>query len=371
MSLSEILIEQDYFKDLKKNISHNYQIAEFYENLFIETDFETFLNKSKSVDSCCKWWDTYFYKMQNVKDIKRVNLCRDKFCFNCQSMLASKRQSKFGPILDSFRKDYDVYHMVVTVRNCDREELLPLLNRMYKKFPFFMRYFKGAAKVKGMDFRQYGYAGAVRGLEITQNQETKQYHPHFHCMVLFKKGLQLEKRIINSYSYDKGVLVRKFSDLEVLLQKLWFLLMHDVKVTKKALEDLKEGYSVKCDDSKGNYHECFKYACKGAFDSDKGAFIYKEHEFRALQHALNGRRMIQGYGLLYNFDDQDGEILEADVQAFYDKYIEDLQQIEKPEFHVETLDDVIDRSTYCKYISKSNIKRLMVESRRQMESESE
>ncbi len=360
-------IDKSHFEELAQYIAHNYQIAEYYGNLYEDTGKESFCTKSRAIDLCCKWWDTDYYRMQDVKDIKRVNLCRDKFCFNCQSMLAIKRQGKFAPVLDTLRQHYKVCHVVVTVPNCEGEELLPLLNRMYKKFPFLMRYLKGGAKAHGVNFMQYGYGGAVRGLEVTQNQETKQFHPHFHCMVLFRKDLDMTEKFLNSYSYDEGRLVRPFTALEILLQKVWYLLMNDIKVTEQAINELKEGYSVIVDDSGGRYHEAFKYACKGAFDEKKGAFIYNEFTFRVLQEALNARRMIQGYGELYNFKDLDGELIEAEVIEEYARQIATLQSIEKPDYCAEPLEKVIEEAGRCRYISKNNLKRLILERKRQAE----
>lgn len=365
INLDENFIDKGYFQDLKDHVSHNYMIAEFYESLYGETGDFCYLNKSKAIDTCCAWWDMDCYRLQNIKDIKRVNLCRDKFCFNCQSMLALKRQGKFAPQLDSLRGDFIIAHVIFTVPNCEAEELEPLLDIMYKKFPFLMRYFRGKAKVRGVDFNQYGYGGGVRGLEVTYNKEDKSFHPHFHCMLLFRPDLDLTGKYINSFSYDRGKLVRKFSELEILLQKVWYLLMNCQTVTAQAIKNLKEGYSVQVLDSKGYYHEAFKYSCKGAFDETKGAFIYDELIFRTLQSALHGRRMIQGYGLLHNFNDLDGEILEADLQEAYAHIIADLKAIESPDFYCETLDEVIERSATCKYISKSNLKRLLIERRRQ------
>ena len=361
MSLSEQVIDRGYFQDLKFKTSHNYQIADFYYDKYEKTGEEKFLNKSKFIDGCCKLWDVDFFQQLKVKNIKRVNLCKDKFCFNCQSMLAVKRQLQFGPILDTYRQDYDVYHLVVTVPNCGGEELKALIKKMYKKFPFLLRYFRGKAKVKNINFLQYGYAGAVRALEVTQNQETKEFHPHFHCMVLFKKGLNLEGEICNAYSYGKENGFHKFSKLEILLQKIWWLLMNDERVTAKAIEELKQGYDVYLTDSEGYYHEVFKYACKGAFDEDKGAFLYKEPTFWTLYDSLNNKRMIQGYGKLYNFNDLDGDILDDEATDLYERIISALIDFEKPIFKVESLDEVIDNSVFCKYISKSNLKRLVME----------
>lgn len=365
MNLENHVIEKDYFLKLNDFIKFNYQIADFYMDMFKENKEEKFYNKSGSVASCAKYWDINYYQEQAIKDITRVCLCKDKFCFNCQSMLAVKRQTKFSPILDSFKEDYKICHFVLTVPNCDSDELLPLLDKMYLKFPQLMRYFNGVKKVKGINFLKYGYGGAVRGLEVTRNPETKQFHPHFHCMILFSKNINLKQKHVNSFSYDNGNLVRKFSDVEILIQKIWYLLMNDIRVNKKNIDELQEGYSVMLEDSEGYYHECFKYACKGAFDIDKGVFIYDEFVFRVLYEALYCRRMIQGYGKLHNFNDLDSEILEVECYEDYLKLITELSEKEKPLPRVEQLDDIINQKS-CKYISKSNLKRLILDNKEEV-----
>lgn len=358
---SKIVIEKSYFENLKFRIRHNYQIADFYLDMYGRTGKDTLLNKSKAINVCCKYWDIFHYVSLKVKNIKRVNLCKDKFCFNCQKVLADRRQLKYAPILDGLRKDYEIFHLVVTVPNCEGDELLPLFNKMYKKFPYMLEYFKGKRKVRGIDFLKYGYGGAVRGLEVTQNQDTKLYHPHFHSMILLKKGIKLKGETVSSYSYSKNNGFHKFTDLEILLQKIWYLLMNDERVTRKSVEELKQGYDIHLTDSEGNYHEVFKYACKGAFDPDNGAFIYNEMSFKILYEALNNRRMIQGYGKLHNFDDLDGDILDDEADEQYEKVVSALDDFEKPLFLVENIDEVVERSVYCKYISRSNIKRIVCE----------
>lgn len=358
---SKVVIEKKYFEDLKFRIRYNYQIADFYYDMYEESGKDSFLNKSKSVNVCCKYWDMYHYRTLRIKDIKRVNLCKDKFCFNCQKVLAERRKLKYTPILNELRNDFEIFHLVVTVPNCEGDELLPLLKKMYKKFPYMLEYFKGKRKVRGIDFLGYGYAGAVRALEVTQNQETKQYHPHFHCMILLRKDFKLDGKIVNSYSFSKGNGYHEFSKLEILLQKIWCLLMNDERVTAKAIEELKQGYDIHMTDSEGCYHEVFKYACKGAFDPDNGAFIYNPLAFRTLYEALNNRRMIQGYGKLHTFEDLDDDILDAEADERYEKIISALNDFEKPYFLVESIDELIEWSSRGKYISRNNIKRLVCE----------
>lgn len=353
-------IENEYFAEIHKKIHRNADIADLYEDLYRDTGNLTYHGCAEALRYCCQWWDTEYYRLQQVKDIKRVNLCKNKFCFNCQSMLAIKRQSRFSSELDELYDDYRLCHMVVTVPNCSGGLLKLLIKRMYEKFKHLTRFLSGDKKIRGMDFQQYGYAGAVRGLEVNY-KETTLYHPHFHCIIAFRKGLELEKVHVNQFSFDHGQLVRKFSDLEILLQKIWRLLIDGETVKRETIEGVKEGYSVIIDPiEKGEYHEVFKYACKGAFDESEGAAIYNEEVFRTLREALYSRRIIQGYGLLHNFHDEVGEILEEDLTLNYAKMVAQLRSIEEPVFKPETLTEIM-REENCRYISKSNLKRLIIE----------
>lgn len=357
-------IEKEYFEDLSEKTRKNAQIAGFYDGLFFDTGDFAFQERARAVAVCCKWWDMDYYRLQAVKDIKRVNLCRDKFCYNCQSLLAIKRQNKYAPMLDKLYKDYTLCHVVVTVPNVPylpQEGLKSTIKKMYLRFKHLTRFLSGDKKVRNVNFTQYGYSGAVRALEVTTNAENT-FHPHFHCIMLLRKGYKPERKYTNAYSYDHGQLTRKFSDLEILLQKVWYLLMNDIPVTRESIEGLKEGYSVIVDEvPKGEYHEVFKYACKGAF---KDGTIYDRVVFRALFYALHGRRMIQGYGVLHNFKDEDGAILEADLTENYEAMIAQLQYLEDPIFVCEHLEQLIEQN-YCRYISKSNLRKLLIQQRRE------
>ena len=366
MEIRQNSIDGEYFADIHAKTARNADLAEFYDNLFAETDNFAYQGRANAIRVCCQWWDTDYYQMQNVKDIKRVNLCRDRFCLNCQSMIALKRQGKYSPKLDELYEDFALFHMVLTVPNCEGDELPPVIRRMYLKFKHLTRFLSGDKHIRGVEFGKYGYAGAVRALEVTYKPAT-QFHPHFHCIVLLRKGLELPKKHVNKFSFDDGVLSRKFSDLEITLQKVWRLLMDGETVTREALERLSEGYSVILDPiAKGEYHEVFKYACKGTFDPREGAPIYDENVFRALYYSLHNRRMIQGYGALHNFQDEAGEILEADLEQNYAEMLAELQAVEKPVFRAETLQEILAEKKRtgkqpCAYVSRSNLKRLLIE----------
>lgn len=215
MEISSLSIDREYFSDLAGKVVRNEDIAVFYDHLFNESgDFSHFY-RAKSIRVCGRFWDTDYYRLQQVKDIKRVNLCRDKFCFNCQSMLAIKRQAKYMPILDSLYSNYTFCHMVVTIPNVTGEELLPSVEKMYKKFKHLTRLLSGDKKVHNLDFLQYGYAGGLRALEVSFNRDRGDYHPHFHVILLLRKNLDFgSAKYRNCFSYDRGMESRRFTGLK-------------------------------------------------------------------------------------------------------------------------------------------------------------
>ena len=78
--------------------------------------------------------------------------------------------------------------------------------------------------------------------------------------------------------------------------------------------------------------------------------------------------MIQGYGVLHNFKDEDGAILEADLTENYEAMIAQLRYLEDPVFVVEQLEQVIDDKN-CRYVSKSNLRKLLIQQRKEEKGE--
>lgn len=132
---------------------------------------------------------------------------------------------------------------------------------MFKSFKSLNRYLNNDLKIKGLDFEQYSYIGAIRSLEVTFKGDN--YHPHLHCIFAFKSPLMNYRYIENTFSNSKKNGHRKFTDFEVLLQKIWSLLNNKIKVTKKNIEELELGYSCTVDDiDESSAYEVFKYMTK-------------------------------------------------------------------------------------------------------------
>lgn len=364
---SDVQVNGENFRKMSRKINANRLVAEYYEKYY--KDLGISCEKPKNVSSCFKVFDLDVYKQQRVKDIKRTNLCRNKFCINCQSQLSERRYEKFRPILEELSKDYSIYHMVFTVPNCSDAMLKFTLEKMNKKFAHLIRYFQCSKKIKGLDFSQYGFYGAVKCLEIVIHEKgfLSEFHPHFHCLFVLDKNFKEVGSHINTYSFSKSEIKsdshikdgkRFFSDFEILLQKIWYLLFNDKKVTKENIENLDLGYSCFAQRIISDYKEVFKYCMKGLFDPLTSRFMYSYQTFVTLYEAIYRKKIIQGYGELnkYKFLLDDDLDVEDKLDA-YNKIVVGLRLNEEPELVHSTLSEVVSDMETKKYyyISKKSI----------------
>ena len=337
----------DWFKDLQSKVQYNVYQSEYYERMADDYNNPTYLKKAERTISCSKIWDLNYYVRHGVKQIKSITRCQDSFCYVWQSLKAQRRFQIYSPVLKKLEEKHDIFHIVFTVPNVSGERLNWTLDKMYSRFGRLVAYLKGEKKIKGIDFYQYGYCGAVRSLEITtgKRKNGNDFHPHFHTMfVLSKNPPNMEKCFENSFSggkYDYVTNERKityFSKFEWLLQRIWCLLMLDIRVTKENIVDIygatdgkyKDGFDVKADNAEGKYHEIFKYAIKGTYKKEK---IFEYDDFCVLENALRNRRVYETYGILreYNFNEVgDISTLEDMADVIFNELLRELQRREKP-----------------------------------------
>ena len=367
MDLTKAEVNRKGLKKALLKVGGNNVIADYYKNMFEKTGKDD--SRAEAIRKCLSVWDIDYYRLQKVKDVLRVNLCHDKFCPNCQNLISKARYGKYRPELDKLLIDYNIYHVVFSVPNCKGGELKRTLTKMYEKYVYVIQYLQGKRKCKGLDFAKYGFVGAVRSLEITTNAKTTrpedlEYHPHFHCLFVLKKGINEKRQFINDYSFSyKNNQTRYFNAFEILLQKCWYLFYNGEKLTKKAFDELKQGYSVYAQRVNGNYKEVFKYAVKGLYDPKTGSFEYPQEVFEILYDALHRRKIIQGYGILNKFTFSD-ELEEGEAEEYYDKLISELKSIEDPIRFYAKIKEIMtdfDESEDIKYISKKKSIKLMEE----------
>lgn len=390
IEIKEKLNFEEKFEKLNRRLRKNAMIALFYERMAADIEFDDLpeeviaspyfeesswtyhagrggllQKKAHNVETCADYMSGDYYAFQGVKDIQKVNLCRDRFCDNCQNTLSVQRFQKYEPILTKFVEDgYLIDHVVLTIPNVLIGDLSRTLERMFKAYKRLNIFLAGKKNVRNVDFSFYGYVGSIRALEITRNAETGRYHPHFHCLFMRRPGAKLKGRNVNSYSFtrtdhrkasnDKPYL---FSDFEILLQKVWKLLYEGTTVNYSNIQELKIGYDVMLKNARGRYKEIFKYATKGllSYDEDKSA-VSCYTDFVLLVVALYHKRLIQGYGCFYNMDFSDN-IDTVSVDDLYLQIVKELHFLESPIWFFDSRDEIKDemKKKNITYISRKSL----------------
>lgn len=353
-------IDKTYIKDTINNVAYNKVIINYYERLANELapgkknkNLPTFKAisiisdyKVNSIKKCNDYWFIDKYERNEIKDFVKTNLCKDKFCNNCKKVKQASRMVRYIPELEKYKDS--LYHLTLTLPNVSGLELKATINKMSRGFKQLIRYIDGTKELTFINFKKYGYKGGIRSLEVTFKKDN--YHPHYHCALIFK-NLVLDKKIKNSYSIDhyNNREDRLFSEFEIIIQKLWYLIMNNMVVNEKNFNELELGYSCNCDKFKENdYAELFKYMTK---ETDENHNVLTYENFKALYFATKNVKQIQGYGCLYMVNDNN---IFNEVDKVYKDIKEILNQEEKPLHTFESLIDLLNDKEYT-LISRKKI----------------
>lgn len=347
-TLKNITVKKELLDNVLQNIEYNKLMIYHYDRLFKETKEDKLFKKKDRMNDCNSFWIVDKYEKSKVKDFKKTNLCKDKFCNNCKKVKQASRMGKFIPLLQPYAED--MYQLTLTVPNCSGDELDDVIKKLFKSFARLIEYFKGKEKIKGLDFGYWGYEGAIRSLEVTYKKVKKgrgfryEYHPHLHALIVFKGDLG-ERLYENPYSKDYlgKRAVRKFNKEEIIIQKIWRLLNEGKKVTLKSIDSLDRGYSCQLDKFKPeDFIELFKYMTKSTSEDEKGMEYI---QFKTLYYSLMNKRQIQGYGVFFNIKDDD-EVSMEEVEEYYNEILEELREKENPVEIAESPQELVNDDDY-------------------------
>ena len=330
----------EVLQDIKRQkLMYNHQ----YSNWYISTakrakageikrdcDYKIYEKKAYRIKNCLNVWVWDKYEKNKILDLQTVNRCmNNRFCPNCRLMDISKFIHKFKKVLNTHMLEgYVPYMLTLTFPNVKGEELEDTIKNMTKNFNTLIRRYRADSKKK----HSVNFAGGIRVLEITHNSSTKMYHPHYHALVMVKGSVPdelMEKTIQGRYSKKrKSYNMKSVLDLEI--SKYWTLIYNNINCSKKNYDALQESDLYECDfrelDEKG-FYEIFKYTFK---DID----VPNQQVFQTIEFALTGRRIRQGFGILYNLKcegiDDEGELQELTLlfpeepEKLYTKEIDEL-----------------------------------------------
>lgn len=206
-----------------------------------------------------------------------ANFCRQRICPACQRRRSLKVAADIANI-QSVLSDYEWLHVVLTVPNCNGEQLTDTVDRLYRCSSELFR----DKRIK------QGFKGVLRCLEITYNPKgdystaedsgglprylsAAYYHPHLHCLCAVKKSYFTSRYYINSS----------------LLRWKWCYYWGATELLQVHMTKVKDSAAV---------NEVAKY-CVKPLDLDLPSYErvkVTEHMFAC----LHGRRLLQTYGIV-------------------------------------------------------------------------
>lgn len=206
-------------------IADKMQDAGFFKRGLRMRDCGTFLNY-KICPDCGKSF------------ISSANLCRDKLCPTCAWRLSLKRFAEMCSTM-SYLDEMDLGcagFLTLTVKNCKPENLRYTVKKMNEDWNRML----ASRKMKDV------MSGWAKSLEITYNQETNTFHPHFHVIVLFEDFLgegETQRLFRNAWSKACRLPYEPITDFRTIDRSKESLGSDNDKIFGAILETFK--YSVK------------------------------------------------------------------------------------------------------------------------------
>lgn len=189
------------------------------------------------------------------KKLVHANNCENRFCPMCAYKKSRKDAMKISIMLKYLENDCQFLFLTLTSPNVASDNLSEEIQDYNKAFKRFseLKLFKNAV------------VGYIRKLEITYNNETNTYHPHFHVLLAVKKN------------YFSNNYIKRDTWLE-----MWQKAKRDESITQVDVRKL---------DMKKGILEIAKYSSK---DSD---YLMSQEVFDVMYKALKGRQIITYNGV--------------------------------------------------------------------------
>jgi len=120
-----------------------------------------------------QYWNTYHcVRVLEQTDEGKITskYCKNRFCIVCNRIRTGILINGYMPVIQQWK---DTRFLTLTIPNVPFEELESTLNLMKSNFVLAWRRMK----------RKVGITEAIRKIEVTYNERTKTYHPHFHILL--------------------------------------------------------------------------------------------------------------------------------------------------------------------------------------------
>lgn len=261
------------------------------------------------MQTCAEEIKIQFCPKCGTKHVLRANLCRDRFCPICVWRLSMKRFANMVQIVQGLREEHPAAiweFCTLTVANCQPKFLKITLDEMARAWNCIWS--RRTTKDKPI-------LGWARSLEITYNNQTKTFHPHYHILLLWADNHVPSETELHwlENTWRDTVQLRTTKSAQ------------DSKIVHPRLEINADRYEIipglssqDTDDVQQvtkSVLETYKYSVKS-----KDLELMPVYIFRILDELLKGRHMtafggiVKEYAKLHNLTNMDREAENADEE---------------------------------------------------------
>ena len=131
--------------------------------------------KAQRIMNCTDFL-TYELINQEFLRLKRINLCRERLCLNCQLVNSRNLIKQLFWTVPRLKvpQESSLEFVTLTTQNCEAKYLKDTIQRLSQRQVAFFRHYK---------IKDY-----FRSVEITYNEKTQKYHPHLHIIAIINKN---------------------------------------------------------------------------------------------------------------------------------------------------------------------------------------
>ena len=215
-------------------------------------------NRAKRMSACSETVEMAYCPTCGKKHVVSTILCRDRLCPVCQRKLAMKRYHDMCDVMEKLKvRESQISFITLTVKNVWGRELARTIESISNGWGRWSR--------QKVFLNAEGWA---KSLEITYNTKTKQWHPHLHIMVIWKK--------------------KESPPLAWEISTTWQMAC---RLPYSVIIDIRDVYS----NTGGGQASAALEACKYSLKTSSLLKDVPNEEWRALIYAIGGVRMVS-YG---------------------------------------------------------------------------
>lgn len=277
----------------------------FLSESFNRLGYETKFNRIKD----CGSFLTFAHELYDDGTINpegllyKANFCKDRLCPMCAWRRSLKLYGQISQIADNLEGQYEYLFLTLTVPNVGDDDLLKTIEDMTAAYNRMFRrsIFKGGKRDPQIVY------GTLRVLEITRNNKTGLWHPHFHVILAVCKDYFSGRKYIRQGIYQK-IWTECYCDISGYQLK---------KGLKGLVVDIRKTYGLNDDEYdlvyESGIREAAKYSVKSGDYLHYDDLDLTDQIVEFLSSILYHKRMIQFTGVFKDeYDKEDFEDVDSD-----------------------------------------------------------